>query len=65
MEYQLSYFETVAEYERNQPDSKFTAYGLAATMAIAGGAITGGRIRVVKIESADRKTIIAVWGLKP
>jgi len=53
MTYQLSYFETLDEFARNQPDSTFEACGLSAAMTIAGGAVSGGRIKIVKIVSGD------------
>jgi hypothetical protein len=60
MEYQLSYFETIEEYRRGQPDSKFMACGLPAAMTIAGGAIKGGRIKIIRVEPADERFSIVV-----
>jgi len=60
MEFQLSYFETLEEYRRGQPDSKFMAIGLGSAMTIAGGAVKGGRIKIIRVEPADERFSIIV-----
>ena len=60
MEYQLSYFETVEEFTRNQPDSMFVVDKFSAALVIAGNAVTGGNIKIVKVESADERMSILV-----
>jgi len=63
MTYQLSFFETLDEFARNQPDSTFEACGLSAAMTIAGGAVVGGRIKIVKIVPGnDLRPIIVMSG---
>jgi hypothetical protein len=66
MEYQLSYFETVDEFTRNQPDSRFVVDKFSAALVIAGNAVTGGNIKIVKVESADeRLSLLVMAGVAP
>ena len=60
MEYQLSYFETVDEFTRNQPGSMFAVDKFSAALVIAGNAVTGGNIRIVKVESVDERLSVIV-----
>lgn len=60
MEYQLSYFETVDEFTRNQPEAIFAVDKFSAALVIAGNAVTGGNIKIVKVESADERMSILV-----
>jgi hypothetical protein len=64
MEYQLSYFETVDEFRRGQPDSKFLEIGLPAAMTTAGAAIKSGNIKIVKIVDYDESFSLVVFAGK-